>query len=80
MIDDKSLPYFDEMKKIVVASFGTTHTSLSDDGRRDAVFYTFAAKFKEDIDTIFGKKERKLIIASTVLCAVAFSLIKRKKH
>ena len=78
LIEDKSLPYFDEMEKIL-SSMGIARVSSDKNERRDAVFYSFSKKVREDIETIFGKKERKLLIATTVLCVVAVILTKRKR-
>ena len=76
MIDDKSLPYFDEIKAIV-ASFKMSYLV---DERRDVVFYTSSAKIKDTIETCFGRKEGKLMIATTVICIIAFNIMTRKRQ
>jgi ribonuclease D len=78
LIEDKSLPYFDEMKKII-SSIHVTSASSDNNGRKDAVFYSFGKKVREDVETIFGRRERKLLIATTVLCLVTVILTKRKR-
>ena len=72
LLEDKGLPYFDEMKKIISSmdmARASTHT----------VFYSLRKKVKEDVDTIFGRRERKMFIATSVLCIVALILTKRKQ-
>lgn len=67
-IEDKNLPYFDEMTNIISEMNMTQVTA-------EAVFYSIREKVKEGI----GKKERKVFIATAVLCVVALILTKRKR-
>jgi hypothetical protein len=76
LIDDKSLPYFDEIKAIV-ASFKIPYLV---DERRDVVFYTSSAKIKDTIERCFGRKEEKLMIATTIACIIAFNIMTRKRQ
>lgn len=71
-IEDKNLPYFDEMTNII-SKMNMTQVAA------EAVFYSMREKLKEGVDTIIGKKERKVFIATTVLCVVALILTKRKR-
>mmetsp|Transcript_3975 Transcript_3975/g.6887 ORF Transcript_3975/g.6887 Transcript_3975/m.6887 type:complete len:686 (+) Transcript_3975:111-2168(+) len=72
LIEDKSLPYFDEMKNII-SSMNMARAST------DTQFYSLRTKVKEDVDTMFGRKQRKMFIATSVLCIVALILTKRKQ-
>ncbi|KAL7434803.1 hypothetical protein ACHAXM_004271 [Skeletonema potamos] len=77
LIEDKSLPYFDEMKKIISSVEITGASSTKE--RNNAVFYSFGKKVRDDVETIFGRNDRKLLIATTVLCLVAVILTGRKR-
>lgn len=72
LIDDKSLPYFDEMRKIISAMDMTQTTT-------DAVFYSLSGKVEENVNTFFAKKERQIFIATAVISVAAIILTKRNK-
>lgn len=76
LIDDKSLPYFDEIKTIV-ASFKTSYLVNE---RRDVVYYNSGAKIRETIETCINRTEGKLMIATTVICILALNLMTRKRQ
>ncbi len=71
LIEDKNLPYFDEMVKIISAMNMTQVTAGTE-------FYSMREKVIEGIDTVIGRRERKIFIATTVLCVVAIIITKRK--
>lgn len=75
LIDDKSLPYFDEIKTIV-ASFQMLYLVGE---RSDVVYYNYGAKIRETIETCISRKKGKLMIATSVICIIALNHITRKR-
>ena len=71
LIEDKSLPYFDEMRRII-STMNMKQTMT------DAVFYSKTGKI-ERVKTFLAKRESQIFIASTIMCAAALILRKRKQ-